>query len=744
MGGREKERVKLDITTNGYDYSGNFDFSFSDNLEIYRVAPLSGPNEGGTDVRFVGSGFEAKDHVEVKWGVGKRELKQGQSAKYSGNHFEDELDYGDSIQSIMPIHQRPIELDKTYDSLKLMSPKLSNWHKTYGGPVYLEVGAKQDIENKPSSNLDKFSYTTSFTEYYYYKEPVVKNIHPHGGPIEGGTDIVIEGSDFQFMPEYGVEPYCQIGDKVVKAEFESTVRIVCTSPPGDSIDSNYPLKVSLNGENFFDTGKFFHYYQNSEIQTIRPASGPNTGGTTIRLSGEHFSDLSNQNEFLCRFQPLNKDIPPKYISARYFNQTTVLCASPGGFGNVDAVNVDLSFNGIDYTDSGQEFRYYNIITASPRSGPADGVGENILVQGQGFKDDGNVKCRLDNTEYLPDRITWDEISCPVIPAKQGKDYFGNVPFEVSVNGDDWHSFTGGFQYYEQPTVHDIYPKSGPNVGHGKIKFYGDKFREDFQLAETYCRVGDSYGKAKVIDQKSMECEITELPLSGKEEGFPAQISLNNASWTKSNKNTIYTPYGIHHITPNSGPSKGGTEITVYGSGFDIRGSSPRCRFGVPGNYAIVNGKALSHDKMVCNSPDHFSLPRQAALPFSVPFSIALNKDDTDPWTQSAHRFRFYQQPRISGCTPTTSEIGTLQNVNVFASQGSEFVQPIPIEDSQYSDYGIFCKFGKFGVTPGALYNSSMIKCTTPTIQERPESVDKETVVLSVAQNGQNFNEDYSS
>lgn len=168
---------------------------------------------------------------------------------------------------------------------------------------------------------------------------------------------------------------------------------------------------------------------------------------------------------------------------------------------------------------------------------------------------------------------------------------------MTINGDDWHQFTGGFQYYQQPTVNDIYPKNGPNVGHGKIRFYGDKFRSDFQLAEVYCKIGNSYGKARVIDSKNVECQIDELPLSGNEMAFPAQISLNNASWTQTNKNTYYTPYGIHHLTPNSGPVKGGTEITVVGSGFVDTGEA-KCRFGVPGDYVIVYGKVLSHDKMV--------------------------------------------------------------------------------------------------------------------------------------------------
>lgn len=128
----------------------------------------------------------------------------------------------------------------------------------------------------------------------------------------------------------------------------------------------------------------------------------------------------------------------------------------------------------------------------------------------------------------------------------------------------------------------------------------------------------------------------------------------------------------------------------------------------------------------------------------MPFSIGFNKEEYDPWTQSAHRFRFYEQPYIAGCSPTTSEVGTLKEVYVYSSQDSEFIQPIPIEGSQYSDYGIYCKFGKYGTTPGAIINSTLVKCVTPTINERPESLDKDTVVVSVAQNGQNFNENESA
>ena len=738
---RNSEIVKLDVTSNGFDYFGNFDFMFKDKYDSSKTYSGKGPNEGGTDVKLVGGGFKAQQDVMTKWGVINIEATNKDNVyDHSGTTYINKRKEANSIESHLHNHQSRQE---TFDTLNKNSASLSNWREPHGGPIYLGVESHEDTNLEIPSELEKYLYTTSFIEHYYYKQPVVKNIHPHGGPIEGGTEIVVEGANFDFMPEYGVIPHCQIGDKIVEGKFESTVRIICPSPPGDKLNTKYPVKVSLNGEDFVETGNTFHYYKNSKISKIHPTSGPIAGGTTVYLQGEEFSDMSTQNEFQCKFQPLNKDIPPKYTPARYFNKTTVMCASPSGFGNVDVVDVDVTFNGVDYTNSKNQFTYYNIITAHPISGPADGAGQNIHIRGQGFKDDGNIKCKLDTSEYTPNHISWGDISCPVLSAKQGKEFFGNVPFGVTVNGEDWHQFPGGYHYYEQPTVKDIYPKYGPDQGHGKIHFYGSKFRSDFPNAQPFCKIGDHYAKATIIDAGNAECEISELPLSGSETSFPAQLSLNNATWTETNKNTFYTPYGIHHLSPNSGPVSGGTEIIVTGSGF-MNSGSPRCSFGAGEHSATTNGKVLSHDKMTCQSPADYEVPKQLSLPFTVPFSVAFNKDEYEPWTKSAHVFRFYKQPHVSGCSPSESEIGKVQEVFVYASKGSEFISPTPIQGSEYSDYGIYCQFGKYGKTPGIWVNETLIRCVTPALQERPESLDHDTVVLSVAQNGQNFNENESN
>ena len=58
-------------------------------------------------------------------------------------------------------------------------------------------------------------------------------------------------------------------------------------------------------------------------------------------------------------------------------------------------------------------------------------------------------------------------------------------------------------------------------------------------------------------------------------------------------------------------------------------------------------------------------------------------------------------------------------------------------------YSIKCKFGRFGSTSATYINKTTILCLTPSISEDPAEISTETVTLSVAMNGVDFNEDDS-
>jgi hypothetical protein len=108
------------------------------------------------------------------------------------------------------------------------------------------------------------------------------------------------------------------------------------------------------------------------------------------------------------------------------------------------------------------------------------------------------------------------------------------------------------------------------------------------------------------------------------------------------------PYTVSGIFPSSGKVEGGTEILIVGSGFETKPDyAPRCRFGTPSNYAITEAQLVSYNKMVCLTPPLFKYIKTENLPLEVPFSIALTHDQFEPFTETHHRFRYYNVPRVT-------------------------------------------------------------------------------------------------
>ena len=148
--------------------------------------------------------------------------------------------------------------------------------------------------------------------------------------------------------------------------------------------------------------------------------------------------MSNPSEFNCKFTPISINVPPKVMPAVYLNSTTIMCASPGGWGKGDAVHLQVTFNGGDYDNNNFTCTFFSIARYFPKSGPSDGQGGDIIVEGQGFRNESNPLCKLNNTIYYPISVTWNEIHCPMPRAIGGESYYGNVAFSVSPNGKDWN------------------------------------------------------------------------------------------------------------------------------------------------------------------------------------------------------------------------------------------------------------------------------------------------------------------
>ncbi|MCP3686030.1 MAG: hypothetical protein GY861_25575 [bacterium] len=211
-------------------------------------------------------------------------------------------------------------------------------------------------------------------------------------------------------------------------------------------------------------------------------------------------------------------------------------------------------------------------------------------------------------------------------ANKGGNFTGKVDFGISLNGIDKKVFQGGFYYYQQPYVTDIFPRTGPSKGKGLVKIFGKGFRNDFPGVNLGCKVGDAYGVGTFISTEQINCIFPKLILNERNSTMNFSVAMNNYSFIPERNDLNFTPYGIISMNPSSGPIVGSTNIVVKGSGF-IDSPYARCRFGVEGYFAETAAKFIDSKTVICSSPYNYILPAAGKLPFSVPFSIAFIEDE---------------------------------------------------------------------------------------------------------------------
>ena len=75
------------------------------------------------------------------------------------------------------------------------------------------------------------------------------------------------------------------------------------------------------------------------------------------------------------------------MRAKFINETTIMCTAPGGYSDADKMILQVTWNGVDYDSNQFTYTYYAIHKAFPRSGPSNGKGGDIIIMGQGFRED---------------------------------------------------------------------------------------------------------------------------------------------------------------------------------------------------------------------------------------------------------------------------------------------------------------------------------------------------------------------
>ena len=615
-----------------------------------------------------------------------------------------------------------------------------------------------------SSNNHDFS--KSSLSYEYIRPVVVTRVYPLQGPSYGGTKITILGLNFQETSQK-----CIFGEtEVTPSEFVSSSEIVCSAPsnPGVGVVT---LSVTDCSDHFD-----FEYVESETFVNLKPTRGTFSGGETVIVRGLDFSSFVS---YTCHFGLVVDAVPASFLST-----TELLCVTPSH--PIGSVNFVLrSSNNFKIGETSFTFSSsVTLLSVSPSSGTS---GTSVVVQGHGFEDTANSKCRFGDITTRAVRFNRTHLICTAPSMTE----YGEVLVAVTMNGKNYTSEELTFRYVRDATIHRLEPTSGPSGGGTAVRVLGENFRLG---VKTTCRFGDIVLEADVIDETTILCAST--PAVMFKGVIDVKVQFDDGMHTPTSQFLYYEPSQIEWIEPSTGSEHGGTVVTIRGTGFR-QTEDLRCKF----DSVVVMSEWIDSTTVHCKTPSHaighvdLSISNNAIdfganISFQYetlmePRSIYPSRGPTTGGTivtLTGSNFRFSPEltcrfdaevvpavfdsssNQVSCVVPVSDSLKTVRvfissNGHDFSKENSELlyeythpvvvtkVQPsqgpshggtkITIFGSNFKETSTRCMFGKTQVTPSEFVSSNEIVCVAPLIQS-PEFQDGTVTVRVSINDGADF------
>ena len=476
---------------------------------------------------------------------------------------------------------------------------------------------------------------------FAFIEPLgVVSLSPQRGTVRGGGELRVH-----ITPVPGLlEAFCRIGNEVVKAMSVVDGSLIFCNLPAH-VAGTVGVEVSRHGQDYSRSGLTYEYVDHLAFASVEPSSGTAAGGTLVTLSlpVSQASLLTGgigddaMTEVTCDFDGA------VVVGDATSNPGKVKCVAParhlarlsGADATVRVSAVD-AFGSVDISDSGVAFTYkadISVSSAWPVKAPCRG-GDEVRVTGKNFFPSPELKCSFGG---VLQPAVW--MSSTLISCKTPRHVPANVMITVSGNGGvDVALSSLAFEFYPSPAVLSIGPVRGWNYGGTMLTVTGNHFFSSPGLACIFD--GHRRVPATFVSTTSVRCATPPRP------GFAGlsrvEVSLDNVTATSNLVAFAYDePVKLSHISPERGPSTGGTAVHVFGSGFKDRRNLLRCKFGGRAN-AVVVAAFISRDEIRCMSP-------ASAKPARESIEITLNGVDYLPI--SGAFFEYELAPEVASTWP---------------------------------------------------------------------------------------------
>ena len=383
------------------------------------------------------------------------------------------------------------------------------------------------------------SGTAALDQFTAVAAPIVTSISPTSGPMAGGTQVTILGSNLSSATgvSFGGTP---AGFSVL-----SDGEIQATSPATDGGGEVAVSVSSIGGSS--SPGSLDRFYYNAPgaptLTSISPAVGGAGGRSKVVITGQNLLGTTS--------------VDFGGVSALSFsvNATgTALSAVTPAAETSGSYSVDV--NVTSATGTGTLFSAFSYVapvvtSISPGSGPGGG-GVKVTIVGKYLS--GATAVSFGGIPATSSITVNAAGTSAVVMAPAG----GSGPVDVSVTSSAGSSpvVPGDVFTYLAPSITAVTPSSGSGGGGTKVVLSGSNMR-----GTTSVSFGGSSAKIIAVSNTT----ITVLTPSG---GGSVMVSATSSAGTGSLASAfVYLSPTVTAITPSSGPPLGGTKVVLNGLNF---------------------------------------------------------------------------------------------------------------------------------------------------------------------------------
>jgi hypothetical protein len=476
------------------------------------------------------------------------------------------------------------------------------------GTVDVTVSAAGNV-SAPSS-ADRFTYTAA-------SAPAVTAVSPSTGSTAGGTVVTVTGTNFT-----GANAVSFGGIPASGFTVTSSTSITATSPSHAA--GTVEIVVSTpTGTSAPSTADHFTYTAAAapSVTGVSPASGSTAGGTVVTVTGSGFTGASG--------------VSFGSVAAGYVvnSDTRITATSPAEAAGTVHVTVTTP-SGTSSTGTPDQFTYIPaagpaVTGVTPASGSTAG-GTVVTITGSGFTGASTVK--FGGT--AASSFTVSSASAIIATAPAGSP--GTVDVTVTTpSGTSGTVAADHFTYTAPaaPTVTGINPSTGGTAGGTVVIVTGTGFTGAKNVS-----FGPYWASRFAVNSDTQITAVSPAQPAGTVDVVVTNVTGN--STTSSADHFTYTATAAPAVTavsPSSGPTTGGTVVTISGSHFT--GAS-----GVAfGANAAVNFSVFSDGSVVATAP--------AGSSGTVDVTVTTPSGTSAP--VSADHFTYVVLPKVTAVSPNS-------------------------------------------------------------------------------------------